>query len=152
MAYSIQQLILLHESGNSSIYYKGDSIYGQPIIIKVLNSKYPTSQQLIRYNNEYEFTQDLNLEGVRKSLKQVRDRALAVARDNGIGIDEQYHERVFGLFDKLDPRTEGTRIGLALVKRIVEMHGGKIWLASEGSGKGSAFYFTPPLPAAIARL
>ncbi len=64
-------------------------------------------------------------------------------RDNGLGIDPQYHDRVFGLFDKLDPRSEGTGVGLALVKRIVEVHDGRIWIESE-TGKGSTFLFTLP--------
>jgi signal transduction histidine kinase len=64
-------------------------------------------------------------------------------RDNGGGIDPKFHDRIFGLFDKLDPRTEGTGIGLAIVKRIIEAHGGRIWVASE-PGKGSTFYFTVP--------
>ena len=62
-------------------------------------------------------------------------------RDNGIGIEPQYQDRVFELFNKLDPNTEGTGIGLALVKRIVEMHSGKIWVQSE-LGHGTTFYFT----------
>lgn len=65
-------------------------------------------------------------------------------RDNGAGIDPRYHEKVFGLFDRLDPAVEGTGIGLALVRRIVELHGGKIWVESEGLGAGSAFCFTLP--------
>ena len=67
-------------------------------------------------------------------------------RDNGSGIDPQYHERVFGLFDKLDPKSEGTGIGLALVKRIVEVHGGRIWIESAGNSQGATFLFTLPLP------
>jgi signal transduction histidine kinase len=63
-------------------------------------------------------------------------------RDNGVGIDPRYHDKVFGLFDKLDPRGEGTGIGLALVKRIVEVHGGHVWVESEGEGRGSTFCFT----------
>jgi len=62
-------------------------------------------------------------------------------RDNGIGIAHEYHERIFGLFDKLDPMSEGTGVGLALVKRIIEFHKGRIWVESE-LGKGSTFYFT----------
>lgn len=65
-------------------------------------------------------------------------------RDNGIGIDPRYHAKVFGLFEKLDPKAAGTGIGLAIVKRIVELYGGRIWLESEGVGKGTCFYFTLP--------
>jgi PAS domain S-box-containing protein len=65
-------------------------------------------------------------------------------RDNGIGIDPQFHERIFGLFNKLDIHTDGTGVGLALVKRIVEEHGGRIWVESQGKGAGSTFYFTLP--------
>ena len=64
-------------------------------------------------------------------------------RDNGMGIPLEHHERVFGLFNKLDVKSDGTGIGLALVKRIVEVHGGRIWVKSE-AGKGATFYFTLP--------
>jgi signal transduction histidine kinase len=64
-------------------------------------------------------------------------------RDNGIGIPTEHHERVFGLFNKLDVRSDGTGIGLALVKRIIEYHGGRIWVES-GMGLGTTFYFTLP--------
>jgi PAS domain S-box-containing protein len=63
-------------------------------------------------------------------------------RDNGSGIDPKYHDKVFGLFEKLDAASEGTGIGLALVKKIVEVHGGSIWFTSEGKGKGTTFCFT----------
>ncbi|HEX2920516.1 MAG TPA: ATP-binding protein [Bacteroidales bacterium] len=63
-------------------------------------------------------------------------------RDNGKGIDPRHHHKIFGLFEKMDNNTEGTGIGLALVKRIVEVHGGSIWFRSEGTGKGTTFYFT----------
>ena len=64
-------------------------------------------------------------------------------RDNGIGIAPQFHEKIFGLFEQLDPNFEGTGVGLALVKRIVEFHGGKTWVESE-LGEGSTFVFTLP--------
>jgi signal transduction histidine kinase len=64
-------------------------------------------------------------------------------RDNGIGIDPQYHERIFGLFNRLDPNVNGTGIGLTLVKRIIEIHNGRIWIESK-LGEGATFYFTLP--------
>lgn len=71
------------------------------------------------------------------------DGALAFyVRDNGQGIDRTCQERVFRLFDKLDQDSEGTGIGLAIVKRIVEVHGGRVWVESQGSGCGSTFWFT----------
>ena len=66
-------------------------------------------------------------------------------RDNGIGIHPDFHERIFGLFNRLDPEIEGTGIGLTLVKRIIEIHEGRIWLESE-PGEGSTFLFTLPVP------
>jgi signal transduction histidine kinase len=65
-------------------------------------------------------------------------------RDNGMGIEPQYHSRIFRLFEKLDSTSEGTGVGLTLVKRILETHGGEIWVESEGLGKGTAFCFTIP--------
>ncbi len=65
-------------------------------------------------------------------------------RDNGAGIDPRYHEKVFGLFEKLDPKTEGSGVGLAIVQRIVETHGGRIWVESEGAEQGTSFCFTLP--------
>ena len=66
-------------------------------------------------------------------------------RDNGMGIKRAFHEKIFNLFDKLNPLSDGTGVGLALVKRIVEVHGGSIWVESEGKGDGSTFYFTLPI-------
>ena len=65
-------------------------------------------------------------------------------KDNGMGIDPRYFTRIFNLFEKMNPNSDGTGIGLALVKRIVETHGGKIWVEFEGLGKGSTFCFTIP--------
>jgi PAS domain S-box-containing protein len=76
--------------------------------------------------------------------KDVGKHWMVYVEDNGIGIEPQYHDKIFGLFDRLDPVAEGTGIGLTLVKRIVEVHGGRIWVESEGNGKGSRFCFTLP--------
>jgi len=63
-------------------------------------------------------------------------------KDNGVGIDPRYQDKVFGLFDKLDPKSEGTGVGLALVKRIITVHGGRVWIESDGPGTGTTFCFT----------
>lgn len=65
-------------------------------------------------------------------------------RDNGIGIDVRYKGKIFGLFNQLDPKVEGSGIGLALVARIVEIYDGTIWVESKGIGHGACFCFTLP--------
>jgi signal transduction histidine kinase len=64
-------------------------------------------------------------------------------RDNGIGIALEHFDRIFGLFNKLDPRSDGTGIGLPLVRRNIEVHDGRIWVESE-TGQGTTFFFTLP--------
>ncbi|WP_373500333.1 ATP-binding protein [Desulfococcus sp.] len=74
--------------------------------------------------------------------RQTDDGPVFFVRDNGMGIDPPYHSKVFGLFEKLDPSAEGAGVGLAIVKRIVEVHGGRVWVESKGAGHGSSFCFT----------
>ena len=76
------------------------------------------------------------------STRQDGKECVFVVSDNGMGIEPRFHEHIFGLFTRLDDEGEGTGIGLALVKRIIEVHGGRIWVESDGKGKGSRFCFT----------
>jgi PAS domain S-box-containing protein len=81
--------------------------------------------------------------GAREPLVTVEARAplegkaVIAVRDNGIGIEPRHRDRVFDLFEKLEPRGAGSGVGLAVVKRVVESHGGRVWLESEGRGAGT---------------
>ena len=76
----------------------------------------------------------------------IRDDGAFYVRDNGIGIEACYLETIFGLFNKLDGKSEGTGIGLALVRRIIDFHGGRVWAESDGPGHGTTMLFTLPEP------
>jgi signal transduction histidine kinase len=78
---------------------------------------------------------------IRIGFVEIDGEHIFFVSDNGIGIAPEYHEKIFELFTKLDPEAEGTGLGLGIVKKIIEVHGGKIWVESE-PGKGSTFKFT----------
>lgn len=73
-----------------------------------------------------------------------RGKHVIYVRDNGVGIDRADLERAFDVFRRLDPRGTGTGVGLAMARRIVEMHGGRIRAESEGRGSGSTFFVELP--------
>jgi len=111
-------------------------VYGdRPRLLEVL-------QNLI--DNAVKFLGDQARPRVEIGARQDGDQTVCFVRDNGIGIPARYHQRVFGLFDQLNQNSQGTGVGLALVKRIVEVHGGRIWIESEGEGCGCTFCFLIP--------
>ncbi len=76
--------------------------------------------------------------------REGKETAVAI-EDNGIGIDPRYQSRVYELFEKLDPGAEGTGMGLAIAKRIVDLHGGRLWCESPGiPGEGTTFFILLP--------
>ena len=92
--------------------------------------------------NALKFTNHHQVSVIKVFCEERDGEQVFCVEDNGIGIDEKYHEKIFGLFNKLDSNSPGTGLGLSLVKRIVEFHNGRIWVESEGNNKGAVFCFT----------
>ncbi len=95
-------------------------------------------------HNAVRFMGDQESPRVEVGARRDGDETVCYVRDNGIGIEPHDHRRVFRIFKRLETDTGGAGAGLALVKRIVEVHGGRIWVESEGRGTGSTFCFTLP--------
>lgn len=94
--------------------------------------------------NAVKYMGDQGAPRIQLGVEETGGETVFFVRDNGMGIDPRYREKIFGLFEKLDAKSEGSGLGLALVKRIVELYGGRIWVESEGARKGSSFRFTLP--------
>ncbi|MCB0279158.1 MAG: GHKL domain-containing protein, partial [Calditrichaeota bacterium] len=94
--------------------------------------------------NAIKFSQVDHPNQISIKAKVIGHRVRCSITDEGIGVDPQYSERVFTLFEQLNPNGHGTGIGLSIVKRIIEIHDGKIWLESKGKNKGCTFYFELP--------
>jgi PAS domain S-box-containing protein len=94
-------------------------------------------------DNAVKFMGDQPNPQVEIGFRQEAGETIFFVRDNGSGIDPRYQQKIFGLFERLSADTEGTGIGLALVKRIIEVHGGRIWVES-ALGQGATFLFTLP--------
>jgi PAS domain S-box-containing protein len=97
-------------------------------------------------SNAAKFTPDRG--SIRLQVERSGDELVISVADTGIGIKREHHERIFQAFEQVDSsysrKQQGTGLGLSLTKRLVELHGGRIWVESEGDGKGSIFRFTIP--------
>ncbi len=95
-------------------------------------------------DNAVKYMGDQPLPLIRIGVREQGDEPVFIVQDNGMGIEAAYHDRIFDLFEQLDPAAEGSGMGLAIARRIIEMHGGRLWVESPGAGKGSTFCFTLP--------
>jgi len=96
------------------------------------------------FENALKFSRPDSNPKIEVSASRQQESVLVRVKDSGIGIDPDYHERIFGLFERLDTAIPGTGIGLAITKKIVEVHGGQIWVDLPDDGKGCCFCFTVP--------
>ena len=95
--------------------------------------------------NAIKFMRETNSPKIEIGYEDKIDLHQFYVRDNGIGIDPKYHRKIFEMFHRLKQTEdeEGTGLGFAIVERIMNGHGGRIWVESE-AGKGATFYFTLP--------
>ncbi|MGD0953571.1 MAG: ATP-binding protein [Methanotrichaceae archaeon] len=94
--------------------------------------------------NSVKYMRDQEGPKIEIGYRENGEETVFFAKDNGIGIDPKEHEKVFSLFYQVDRKSGGAGAGLSIVKRIIEVHGGRIWIESE-LGKGCTVCFTLPL-------
>jgi len=102
--------------------------------------------------NAIKFTSPREAGVIEVGFRDVDRRTVYFVRDNGVGFDMRHADKLFGVFQRLHhtEEFEGTGIGLSIVRRIIQRHGGRIWAESE-PGKGATFYFTLPEPMGVER-
>ncbi len=128
------------DNSGASIKFDDD----MPSVIADKNRINEVMQNLLE--NAVKFAGENNKPKITVSAQQIGEWVECRVKDNGIGIDPRFKEKVFGLFDRLELSIEGTGVGLALVKRIIEVHEGKVWIESQGIGQGTQVCFTLPSP------
>lgn len=131
-------LVALDESNATITHDELPKLVGDPVQIEQLLQNLVANAVKFRKKNESPT--------VHLSASRAGNQWIFSVRDNGIGIDAEHRDRIFVIFQRLHSWTEypGTGIGLAICKRIVERHGGRMWIESQ-PGKGSTFFFTIPV-------
>lgn len=95
-------------------------------------------------DNAVKFSSEYQPLHIKIDVRERNNQLELLIQDNGIGIAPEHQNKIFRLFEKIDPHTEGTGIGLVMVKRIIEEQGGKIWFESAGQEQGTTFFLTLP--------
>jgi signal transduction histidine kinase len=112
----------------------------QPIVAAQPQRLTEVFQNLI--SNAVKFMGDQQQPVIEIGARSEGDWVHCHVRDNGSGIAPEYQDRVFNLFERLESGIQGTGVGLAIVKRVIERHGGRVWIVSDGEGQGCSFEFT----------
>ncbi len=112
--------------------------------LPVLNGNRPRLIMVLKnlIDNAIEFMPDKPDSLIQIGAKSENGQTVCFVRDNGLGIPPEHQDRIFGFFNKLDPKSKGIGAGLAIAKRIIEKHNGRIWAESQGQGYGSTIFFT----------
>jgi two-component system sensor kinase FixL len=144
--FSMSELVVdVAELLSGSLNQKEVTLVIQPDMPRVIADESRIGQVLQNLvENAIKFMGDSENPQVEIGYKESPGEYIFFVSDNGVGIDPRYHDTIFGLFDKLDPHSPGTGIGLSLVRRIIEFHQGRVWVESDGPDKGSTFYFSLP--------
>lgn len=111
-------------------------LYGDPLALAQI------WQNLIE--NAIKYRGDQPAPSIEIGAEGTSAEAVFYVRDNGLGVAPAQLEKIFDLFVQLDGHSDGSGLGLALIKKIVQLYGGRIWAESAGIGQGSCFYFTLP--------
>lgn len=143
----------LQEIVRDALERVADSIERSNVHVQVTDTPvmlYGKPQHLVRVfenliDNALKFMGDQPDPRIEIGFEAAHNSMYVFVRDNGMGIDSLQGNKIFEVFSKVDSAREGSGIGLALVKRIVEMHGGSVWVESEGLGRGTCFRFTLPV-------
>ena len=136
LAQALELLKMQVEQSGAAVTHDGlTTIWAEPTQIRQL------LQNLVA--NAIKYRRDEEPPRIHVAAQRVGREWVFSVRDNGLGIAPEYHHRIFGLFQRAHDRSKypGTGLGLAICKRIVEHHGGRIWVESQ-PGQGSTFYFT----------
>ncbi|MEQ8705768.1 MAG: ATP-binding protein [Phaeodactylibacter sp.] len=140
LVYNIEgQLSLTLQQRKAQLHYQN---------LPAVQANYRQMQQLLQnlIINAIKFTPDGRMPFIHLEAEPTPNGYRFAVKDNGIGLRPADQKRIFGLFQRADreQQFEGNGLGLSICKKIVEQHKGKIWVESEGPGKGSTFFFTLP--------